>query len=47
MRIAPYSYDGIDNLGCESPRVLIPGLDELAIGQKVMIGELADDELAT
>jgi hypothetical protein len=46
MRIAPYSYDWIDNLGRQSPRVLIPGLDELAIGQKVMIGELVDFERA-
>jgi hypothetical protein len=43
MRVAPYSYDWIDNLGRRSPPRLIPGLDDLNIGQDVMtIFELID-----
>lgn len=45
MRVAPYSYDFIDNRGIQSPQQLTPGLDDLAIGQDVMtIFELADFE---
>jgi hypothetical protein len=45
MRVAPYSYDFIDNGGRESPRQLIPGIEELAVGQNVMtIFELASFE---
>jgi len=43
MRIAPYSYDWIDNFGHQSPQEIVPGLDELEIGQEVMtIFELVD-----
>jgi hypothetical protein len=43
MRVAPYNYDWIDNLGRKSPRRLTPGLDDLATGQEVMqIFELVD-----
>jgi hypothetical protein len=36
LRVAPYSYDLLDNFGRRSPPQLIAGLDDLSPGQRIM-----------
>ncbi|MFC9897572.1 hypothetical protein ACFVMC_28100 [Nocardia sp. NPDC127579] len=36
LRVAPYSYDLLNNGGKRSPREFTPGLDRLEVGQKFM-----------
>ena len=42
LRVAPYSYDRLDNLGRQSPQTLTLGADRLEVGQRMMGFELVD-----
>lgn len=45
LRVAPYSYDWIDNAGRQSPQALVGGLDSLEVDQRFMtIFELVEFE---
>ena len=51
LKVAPYSYDLVDNFGRRSPRELTPGVEKLARGQRVMtifgLADFREDEHLT
>ena len=51
LKLAPYSYDLLDNRGRKSPRELTPGSEQLELGQRFMsifsLASFAPDEQIT
>lgn len=51
LKLAPYSYDLVDNWGRRSPRELVRGVEQLAVGQRFMtifaLESFATDEHVT
>lgn len=44
LKVAPYSYDRLDNGGHRSPRELTPGADDLEAGQRYVLGRIVSFE---